>query len=283
MTAIGIVVALLAAVCIQAAISSNKDKDISFQHMLASWIRAQAPFHYYYSSQTNNNNNKSNEDDITLQLNVIDWVVENGGYFNPKQEIRRIFPGGPFGIFATSRIEKGELIASVPWKCVMTAGTDDFETYVHCGTTQFIIDEMQKGDASFFAPYTAYLLSAPPVNIPSMWSDDAKNLLKALIGKNKIPPKRATLWNTKYQKECHGRDNAFDVQAAMQLITRGDDDTLTPVYDMYNHRNGEKWLNTSPKMVQEERHEMYASQDIETGRGNLSFVQSMFGLLQSPL
>ena len=51
----------------------------------------------------------------------------------------------------------------------------------------------------------------------------------------------------------------------MQLITRGDDDTLTPVYDMYNHRNGEKWLNTSPKMVEEKRHEMYASQDIEKG------------------
>ena len=129
--------------------------------------------------ESNKQQQHKSKDDITLQLNVIDWVVENGGYFNPKQEIRRIFPGGPFGIFATSRIEKGELIASVPWKCVMTAGTDDFETFVHCGTTQFIIDEMHKGDASFFAPYTAYLLSAPPVNIPSMWSDDAKNLLKA--------------------------------------------------------------------------------------------------------
>ena len=60
-----------------------------------------------------------------------------------------------------------------------------------------------------------------------------------------------------YKEECHGSDDPFEVQAAMQLITRGDDDTLTPVYDMYNHRNG-KWLNTSPKM-QHERHDMYAS------------------------
>ena len=103
MTAIGMVVALLAAVCIQAAISSNcDDKDTSLQHILASWIlRAQAPFHYYHYKTLQHHNNQDDEDDISLQLKVIDWVVENGGYFNPKQEIRRIFPGGPYGVFAT--------------------------------------------------------------------------------------------------------------------------------------------------------------------------------------
>lgn len=63
----------------------------------------------------------------------------------------------------------------------------------------------------------------------------------------------------------NGSDDPFEIQAAMQLVSRGDDDTLTPVYDMYNHRNG-KWLNTRPKMIEEKRHEMYASRDIEAGQ-----------------
>jgi hypothetical protein len=250
MSLIGIVLALIAAVSIQAA---NKDGATSF-HVFVSWICAQAPFFYYYDTK----------DDVSLQLKVIDWVVENGGYFNSKQEIRRLFPGGPYGIFATDVIEKGELIVSVPWKCVMTAGTDDFETYVYCNTTQYIIDEMRKENDSFYAPYTRYLKSAPPVNIPSMWSDDAKHLLHLLIGKNQVPPKRATKWFTLYKEECDGSDDPYEVQAAMQLITRGDDDKLTPVYDMYNHRNG-KWLNTSPKMHDKRKHDMYASRLIRKG------------------
>ena len=75
------------------------------------------------------------------------------------------------------RIEKGELIASVPWKCVMTAGTDDFETYCIAIPRNTLLRKCARGMTSFYAPYTRYLLSAPPVNIPSMWSDDAKQLL----------------------------------------------------------------------------------------------------------
>lgn len=271
---IGMLVALIVALSFQAALSANDDKDASLQQILANWIRSQDPFSHWSSSKNVNDNKKKNAqdetpvEDISLQMNVVEWVRDNGGYWNPKQEFRRVVPGDtstPFGVFATSTIEEDELIASVPWKCIMTAGTDEWETYMHCNTTRFIIDEMRKGDDSFFSPYTAYLLSAPPVNIPSMWSDPAKLLLRKIIGKKQLPPKRATLWMTKYWKEeCDGSDDPFEIQAAMQLVSRGDDDTLTPVYDMYNHRNG-KWLNTKPKMIEEKRHEMYASQTIEKG------------------
>jgi hypothetical protein len=124
---------------------------------------------------------------------------------------------------------------------------------------------MRKGDDSFYGPYIQYLRSAPPVNIPSTWSKKGKKLLKQIIGTKQLPPTRATLWLDKYwKKECNGSDDPFEIQAAMQLVSRGDDDTLTPVYDMYNHRNG-KWLNTRPKMTEGKRHEMYASKTIEKG------------------
>jgi len=267
---IGILLALIAALTIQSALSESDNKDASLQKVLVDWIRTQDPFRHVQSKSSSTTSEVV--DDISLQMNVVEWVRENGGYFNPKQEFRRAIPGDtstPFGIFASETIEKGELLVNVPYKCIMTAGTDEWKTYMHCDTTRLIIEEMRKvesGKESFYEPYVKYLLSAPPVNIPSMWTTKGKALLKEIIGQKQLPPKRASLWMTKFWKqECNGSDDPFEIQAAMQLVSRGDDDTLTPVYDMYNHRNG-KWLNTKPKMVEDERHEMYASRTILKGQ-----------------
>lgn len=186
------------ALAFQQVLSAQKDdtQQQSLRQALANWIRSQDAFSHWNSSPTN--------DDITLQMNVVEWVRENGGYWNPKQEFRRLVPGDastPFGVFARETIKKDELVASVPWKCIMTAGTDTWETYMHCNTTRFIIEEMRKGNDSFYAPYTAYLMSAPPVNIPSMWSQPAKDLLREVIGWKQLPPSRAMLWMTKYWKQ----------------------------------------------------------------------------------
>ena len=324
MTIIGILLALIAALSIQAVLSAG-EKNASLQEVLAQWIRSQDAFAHWMTASSKNDEmkivtsktddekivaNKKDEEkivtrktddekivankkddekiiahknddekivanknddevvakeDVSLQMDVVKWVRENGGYFNPKQEFRRVVPGdssSPFGIFATDRIEEGEMLVSVPWKCIMTAGTDDWETYMHCDTTRFIIDEMRKGNDSFYGPYIQYLLSAPPVNIPSTWSKKGKQLLKEITGAKQLPPKRATSWLKYWYDECDGKDDPFEIQAAMQLVTRGDDDTLAPVYDMYNHRNGQ-WLNTRHSKIEDVKQEMFASKTIE--------------------
>jgi len=78
-------------------------------------------------------------DDVSLNYNVIEWLRSNGGYFNHKQEIRREVPGNdttPLGVFALQRIEKGDVLHTIPWKCILTAGTDII-TMVTLGVTRF--------------------------------------------------------------------------------------------------------------------------------------------------
>ena len=225
------------------------------------WIR---------SPDLSSNWNKENttEPNVALQINVLEWVRANGGYFHPSQEFRRADPNDPsshFGVFATDRIEQGEILVNVPWKCIVTAGTDTFDSEIYCDTTNLLIGELHKGDESFYGPYVKYLLSAPPVHLPSTWSQQGKDLFRAIIGKKKLPPKRATNWVTKYwKKDCNGSDDPFEIQAAMQLVSRGDDDKLTPIYDMFNHRNG-VYLNTDGHLTKGQHHILKASRTIHKG------------------
>ena len=64
------------------------------------------------------------DDDVYLDYGnkVLNWIHNSdGGYYNPKQELRRDNDSDSddgenmLGIFATSDIEKGELLLRVPW------------------------------------------------------------------------------------------------------------------------------------------------------------------------
>ena len=73
-----------------------------------------------------------------------------GGYFNPKQEFRRASPHH-FGVFASQDISEGEMLISVPWKCILTADTDELNNDIFCDSTHYIIEETNKGNDSFYA------------------------------------------------------------------------------------------------------------------------------------
>jgi len=209
------------------------------------------------------------KEDTSLPQGVVDWIRKHGGYFNRKQEFRREKPADSsllFGIFAKSKIAKGEKLLSVPWELVMTAGTDEDDGTFYCGTSHLIAEEIKLGDKSFFGPYVKYLSAAPPVNIPSTWSIKGKNLLRHVIQNGRVPPKRLVAWVDDWKEDCNINDNIdpVELQAAMQLVTRGDDDMLTPVYDMYNHRNG-KWFNAQSYLKVEHKHDIVAYRNIQKG------------------
>ena len=90
-----------------------------------------------------------------------------------------------------------------------------------------------------------------------------------------LPPRG---WRTIGLQECHGR--VEEIQAAMLVLTRGDDDMLIPIYDLYNHRNG-KWFNTIAEVVPGVKHELTAARDLVSRRRNLQFLQSLYSVLQS--
>ena len=53
--------------------------------------------------------------------NLVEYfTTEMGVHYSPKQQIR--YENGMMGVFATERIEEGELLCSVPWNATINAG-----------------------------------------------------------------------------------------------------------------------------------------------------------------
>jgi hypothetical protein len=208
---------------------------------------------------------------------LVDWLnSRNDGYFNPKQEIRRVDSNDPTsmrGIFAKERIEKGELLCHVPWDSLITSYENGREYDVEndedlsCGTVRNLVREMQLGEKSELAPYISYLQAQQKGQIPNAWSEAGLEFFREILGGDEdeqtIPPYSPFQWlGDLWLDECDGNPN--DSQAAMLVVQRADEDILVPVYDMYNHRNG-KWLNTIVERTHGIHHQTRASRTIEAG------------------
>ena len=170
-----------------------------------------------------------------------------GGYFNPKQEIRRENPDDPtsvVGVFAKEQILEEELLNRVPWNAIIDPikdydELDEFEDDeadrdLACTTARMVAKEMRLGKNSRFAPYALYLLNQPLGQLPSAWSPEGKALLSTLLGgtssKPQIPPTDITSWlDENWINECGGgNDDAFTAHAFMLVVQRADDDIMVP-------------------------------------------------------
>jgi len=224
------------------------------------------------------------DDDTSAQHRIMEWIRSNGGHFSEKQEFRRaIIPGDDdsstyFGIFATKDIKKDDLLCSVPWKCVITGRNlkkkDKINPYFFCGSTRVLIDEIRKGEESFFEPYVSYLMDQSRGVIPSDWSNAGKELLNELLGgersKNQLPPSDAVslieIWeNSCYESDENGFPNrSLKQQALVEYHTRADDEALVPLYDLYNHAQDEK-SNGVTEVFWGEKQDVRANRDILQG------------------
>ena len=85
----------------------------------------------------------------TLDYGIIEWIEKNdGGYYNPKQEIRMVSPDNSdseIGVFATKTIEEKEVLFQVPLDIIIGGSSHDEqecrpdgeESSFHCGTVYF--------------------------------------------------------------------------------------------------------------------------------------------------
>ena len=206
---------------------------------------------------------------LLLHQNLVDWVVSKGGSFHAKQEYRRVEPNdpySPFGMFATDRIEMGQVLYTVPWECILTAGTDQLIQSLHCDTIRLLISELQKENDSDYAPYVKYLQSLPQGQVPSAWSDAGKDVLELISGHEQFPPYEPVLWLDKdWKNECKGRANdTFGQHAAMLSLSKGEDDMMIPLLDMYNHANG-RYTNADGVLKHSKYHQLIATRTIEKG------------------
>jgi hypothetical protein len=206
---------------------------------------------------------------------VVDWLkAREGAFVSPKLEFRRMDPSDPTsmsGIFAKEFIEEDELLIHVPWSSLISSERNgrewQSETYQSCGTIHNLIDEFRKGDDSEFAPYTNYLKKQPTNQLPSSWSDAGKlllvDILDGMSNRQSLPPFGPLHCYREWLDECEG--SIEDIGAAMLVISRGDEDILTPVYDLSNHPTNGASLNMAMDRQEGVHHQTRASRVIQAG------------------
>ena len=126
--------------------------------------------------------------------------------------------------------------------------------------------QFQLGDKSKYAPYINYLINQPAGRIPSEWSQPGKDLLTTII--DDLPPYGALdRYERDWLKTCNGEDTPLAKQSYFQLTSRDEDGLMVPFYDMHNHSNDPKQLNTVPHKPKKEGKPftMRATRDIGPG------------------
>jgi hypothetical protein len=222
-----------------------------------------------------NANKVSADNDVDHGL--VDWLNSlEGGYSNPKQEIRRENPDDPnsmVGLFAKELIEEGEILNQVPWHGIITSEgwkEDDDNGTLDCGIVRSTAHEMKLGEKSKYGPYVSYLLEEQREGqLPSAWSEAGIDLLMDILGgedekKLTLPPDYAFTWlEDEWYGSCNGdRTDYFTAQVAMLVVSRGDGDIMVPI--LYNHRNGH-WHNAEVHINDGENHQVRAARTIEAG------------------
>mmetsp|Transcript_5713 Transcript_5713/g.16923 ORF Transcript_5713/g.16923 Transcript_5713/m.16923 type:complete len:581 (-) Transcript_5713:69-1811(-) len=166
------------------------------------------------------------------------------------------------------------------------SGTDDDDDDNDaCDSYWLLYNEFRQHqiDPMSVSPYVRYLHQQARFYLPTVWSPAGKDFLIDIIGKN-LPPtedlKIRAFYDTvevcdvtqlEKSKERALEEDGFDqdlfLHAYMIVSARADDDTLVPIYDMMNHRNGKRHYNTNVHPAEDEAvYRITANQDIMAGQ-----------------
>ena len=187
---------------------------------------------------------------------IIEWIRSKpDGIVHESLRVGREKPGDPNsinGLFVKSdgkAIEKGEAVAHIPWDCTINPGKKySMNKYEGCSVVYNLANELRLGEKSTRAPYVRYLLNLPRGMLPGEWNDAAKEFLSRVLGHDELPPYEDH-WKVDFQydwiNECAGNGEDEIERTAFHLTHSRDEDTLmVPIYDMMNHSNDPKKLNT---------------------------------------
>jgi len=190
---------------------------------------------------------------------LIEWINSHPqGDIHPSLRIGREIPGDAtslLGLFVSSSaaaIEKGDIIAQIPWDHMIHPDTKYKKSkFFSCRAIYNIAKELKLGDKSSRAPYVRYLLTQPRGIMPGEWTKAGQTFLSTILANGALPPYEDTwksphgLYDTEWIDECSGDEDDEVQTAAYWLASSRDEDTLmVPIYDMANHSNDPKKLNT---------------------------------------
>mmetsp|Transcript_27066 Transcript_27066/g.33194 ORF Transcript_27066/g.33194 Transcript_27066/m.33194 type:complete len:443 (-) Transcript_27066:160-1488(-) len=212
-----------------------------------------------------------------LTSNLIAWMKTNGAFISDKIEIQRFQPPGVDykirGVFAKEDLAKDEMILEVPWSLIVQPSPEDDE-YDDCSTMVNIFLDMKDDEGT---PYGKYLKAQPRNYIRKFWSIEGQQLLRDMmgpLGPDYTPSDTSNFW----RKRCGKRynDKIFGasaktttddllLHAAMITLARADDYLMVPFYDMFNHRNGDRWYNAAHVMEEGSSQGLAAKRTVKRG------------------
>jgi len=176
------------------------------------------------------------------QQELLEWVRSCGGFFSQKQVLRNEVPGDSsslFGVFAAEPIEREEVLASIPWDCILHARSN--HRFENCDTVERLAKEMR--EPSDFALYVESLADTAEEHaklLPANWSEEGKALLLQMTGNGVLPPNDPFMLNFEWKKECENNNDPLHKAATSLVITHGEDFGFVPIIDKYNNRGG-RW------------------------------------------
>ena len=116
-----------------------------------------------------------------------------------------------------------------------------------CLLSHRLMEEMNLGESSRYAPYIAYLQTQKVGQLPVNWSKEGKDLLQKVL----VPGSDGVDWMDVYFKGgCIDGDNTFEVHMMEMTVQRHFDTALIPIWDMVNHDNGR--FNTEINSIYDE-------------------------------
>jgi hypothetical protein len=189
--------------------------------------------------------------------NMIEWIkLTPQGYVHPSLRIGRRIPGDPTSIIGTfvredaDAIEAGDVIASIPWECMIGPGNEySLDIFESCQAVRNLASELRLGDQSQYKPYVSYLLTQSIQMMPGEWTSAGQKFLHDEILGGELPPLKDDWFDAagynNWLRTCGGYSNDAIERFAYYLTSTRDEDTLMiPIYDMMNHSNDPNKLNT---------------------------------------
>lgn len=207
-------------------------------------------------------------DDVKLANAIVDWVRREGGYFSHKLKIGRLNddPSNPLGVFCSQDIQAKERLLEVPHSCFISLwdeaesveDDDEDEAFYHnvCHLAQKLALELKLGKDSYYEPFIEYVKHQRQGQIPATWSDEGKQVLGQVLFKGSD----VVDWMKLHFDDCNVEDHVLAL-----TVQRGYDTALIPVWDLFNHRNGDGLNTENDPMYDHDALKVRASRDLKKG------------------
>mmetsp|Transcript_52917 Transcript_52917/g.158409 ORF Transcript_52917/g.158409 Transcript_52917/m.158409 type:complete len:387 (-) Transcript_52917:547-1707(-) len=214
---------------------------------------------------------------------LVEWIRSRGGHVDHRQIVRNEIPVDPSslrGVFAAQDIPRGTLLLYLPWSENIVADRSKGDSPDQCGTARALHREMALGEEgrSRYGPYVKMLNDQRDrIGLPNAWSGAGLALLDRIVGDNGLAPvdsQRHMAWWKSFcggdpDNDPLGRDAALLMVMRACGISGGEEGqyrtAMIPYYDMYNHRNGDRWRNTFIRTEIFSDFKVLASRDIRAG------------------